>query len=73
MSRHRRLTRASLVLLSLAIAAPDAFAQVPRAQQLGVFVYPAKNQPKQQQQAEGDHRRDRWEMVQQQVDVCEVR
>ena len=38
--------------LALALTAGAASAQVPSSQQLGVFVYPAKNQPAEQQRAE---------------------
>jgi len=51
MSKHSRLARASLVLLTLALAA-ESRAQVPSSQQLGLFVYPAKNQPAEKQRAE---------------------
>ena len=40
------------VLGLMALSQPRVAAQAPSAQQLGVFVYPAKNQPPEQQQAE---------------------
>jgi hypothetical protein len=51
MLRPPRLTRGAFCL-ALALAAPAAPAQVPNAQQLGVFVYPAESQPPEQQRAE---------------------
>ena len=52
MSEVRSFAPRRLLLLPLALLAAQALAQVPSAQQLGVFVYPAKNQPPVQQQAE---------------------
>jgi Glycine zipper len=51
LDRRGLLLGAPVVALALAIP-PGALAQAPSAQQLGVFVYPAKNQPPVQQQAE---------------------
>jgi hypothetical protein len=52
MSEVRSFAPRRLRLLPLALLTTQALAQVPSAQQLGVFVYPAKNQPPVQQQAE---------------------
>src|SRR4249920_970163 len=52
MRHFPRLVRGALLLALASLVPPGAFAQVPSAQQLGVFVYPAKNQPPVQQQAE---------------------
>jgi hypothetical protein len=41
-----------LPFVAVSLAASMVAAQVPSAQQLGVFVYPAKNQPAEQQRAE---------------------
>jgi outer membrane protein with glycine zipper len=52
MSEVRSFARRRLWPLPLALAAAHALAQVPSSQQLGVFVYPARNQPPIQQQTE---------------------
>ena len=51
MRNPRRKVTAALLLIAGA-AETAALAQVPSPQQLGVFVYPAKNQAPAQQQAE---------------------
>lgn len=48
----RSFVAAALVAPVILTAVPEAWAQVPSPQDLGVFVYPAKGQPAEQQQAE---------------------
>jgi hypothetical protein len=52
MRRSGRVSRLALGSAAAAFFVQAAQAQVPSAQQLGVFVYPAKQQPAAQQQAE---------------------
>ena len=52
MSQVRFSSPRRLWPLALVLAGIQASAQVPSAQQLGVFVYPAKNQPAEQQRSE---------------------
>src|SRR5262245_2335002 len=51
MRRSTAVTIVVSMLACLALSVP-ARAQLPSAQQLGVYVYPAKGQPAEQQQAE---------------------